>query len=168
VLRIDPRALVFLVAGYAVLRFFGYGWWPVAEFLARSLAAFPAAADTVANAPLWAVVAVFAVFGLVLLNLLIVVLETVSDIVCFVAKMFSIAVYGGIVNADRFGDPDSPPKRIVGLLERFDRRQLDATVRYEAYLRERLAKEAASGIDDDSWQEAPQVLDGAAHGAKAP
>lgn len=102
--------------------------------LARGLAAFPYGAQTVALAPPWAVVAVLFVFGLVVLNFVIVIPETVSDVLCFVAKLLSIAVHGGIWNAHRYDDDEAEPRRIVGLLERLDRRQLEVTERYEAYL----------------------------------
>jgi len=155
------RALVFATVGYAVLQFAGYGWWQIADVLARSLAAFPAAADTVSRAPAWAVAAVFIVFGLILLNLCIVVLETVSDVLSFGAKLLSIAFHGGVARADRYGDPDAPPKRIVGLVERFDRSQLRMAERRAAYHRHRLAREVASGITNDGWQEDPPPVEAA-------
>ena len=131
----------------------GFGFWQTVDQLASALAAFPYGADTVAKAPQWAIAFVLLVFGLIVLNLVIVVLETISDAFCFVSKMFTIVLHGGILNADRYDDENVEPKRIVGLFERFDRAQLGVAVRYEAYARQQLINEVTSGITDDGFQE---------------
>ena len=96
------RASVFTILTYTVIRFMGFGLWQTVDQLASALAAFPYGAETVAKAPQWAVAFVLLVFGLVLLNLIIIVLETISDAICFVSKMFNIVLHGGILNADKY------------------------------------------------------------------
>ena len=147
------RALVFFTVSYSIARLLGFGLWQAVDELATAVAAFPYGAETVAAAPLWAVGLVLFVFGLILLNLVIVVLEAVSDILCFCTKMLSIAWYGGILRADRYDDPDVEPKRIVGVVERFDRSQLRIAARWEAYARHRVIDELTSGITADGFQE---------------
>ena len=147
------RAGVFAILTYTVVRFMGFGFWQTVDQLASALAAFPYAAETVAQAPQWAIAFVLLVFGLIILNLFIIVLETVADVICFVSKMFHIVLHGGILNADKYDDEDVQPKRIVGLFERFDRYQHRVAVRYEAYARQQLINEMTSGITDDGFQE---------------
>ena len=147
------RAGVLLVFSYTVISFMGVGLWQAVDRLATSLAAFPYGAETVAQAPQWAVAFVLLVFGLIILNLVIIVLETIADILCFITKMFNIVLHGGIINADRYDDEEVEPKRVVGLFERFDRFQHGVDIRYEAYTRQLLINEATSGITDDGFQE---------------
>ena len=147
------RASVFTILTYTVIRFMGFGLWQTVDQLASALAAFPYGAETVAKAPQWAVAFVLLVFGLVLLNLIIIVLETITDAICFVSKMFNIVLHGGILNADKYDDENLQPKRIIGLFERFDRYQHRVAVRYEAYARQQLVNEMTSGITDDGFQE---------------
>ena len=144
---------MFAILTYTVVRFMGFGFWQTVDQLASALAAFPYAAETVAQAPQWAIAFVLLVFGLIILNLFIIVLETVADVICFVSKMFHIVLHGGILNADKYDDEDVQPKRIVGLFERFDRYQHRVAIRYEAYARQQLINEMTSGITDDGFQE---------------
>ena len=58
---------------------------------------------------------------------------------------------------ERNGDEDVQPRRFVGRLGRVDRRQLRATERCEAYLRQRLAKAVESGVTADGWRDDPHV-----------
>ena len=147
------RAVVFFVISYTALRFWDYGWWQIVDRLARTLATVPGASEVVEHAPGWAILVVLFVFGLVLVNLFSVVLVSVSDFLCWLTRMFAIAVYGERIAPSANDAGDVQPRRFVGLLERLDRRQLKAAERYQAYLRQRLIDAVESGITPEGWRE---------------
>ena len=162
------RAAVFGIASYAALRFMAYdGWWQIADELARPLAALPYGFEAVAQAPVWAIAFVLFVCCLVIWNMVSIVLVIVSDALRWVTRMLAIAVYGG--RAIPAGHGDVEPRRFIGLLERLDRRQLRATERYQAYLRQRLVAAVESGVTPDGWwEEEDPDIDEAPSQADAP
>ena len=145
------RASVFLSVSYLLLILMDIGFWQMATEFAGAVATFPYVPEATAQIPLWASMVVFGIFGLVLLNLIIIVVEIIVEVLAFGSKLLNVAVYGGIVNADKFDADEVEPRVVLGLVQRFQRANRRGAVWYEEYTRRKVLDEANSSIGDDGF-----------------
>ena len=147
------RAGVFVCVTLLVIEFLDVGIWQIVHHFAVAVSTFPYGAQAMEEAPRWAVLFVLVVLGSVLAHGVIVVLEIVSDVLCFCSKMLAIFWHGGIINADKYDSEEEEPRRFIGLQERFAAAERRAAVRFEIYTRHQAIKDATSGITKDGFQE---------------
>ena len=147
------RAGVFLCVTLLIIEFLDVGVWQIVHQFAVAVAALPYGGDLVEEAPRWAVLFVLVVVGSVFAHGVIVVLEVISDALCFCSKMLAIFWHGGIINADKYDSEEEEPRRFIGLQERFAEAERRAAVRFELYTRREAIKAATSGITKDGFQE---------------
>ena len=107
--------------------------------------------------PAWAPLLVAAVLVLLVMNALTIVFEFISDAVCLVSKLLGLVVHGGVIGAERYDDEERPPKRVVGILERFAKAEekAGAWLAHDAQTRRTriLVEEATSDLGEDGFTE---------------